>query len=127
MSARVYQFWVIVIIFALAVLVGWSVAAEMPVILPLMGALAALVLIRLLRSKTREVMVDERIERINAKAAAISYRVFSIAAVTLGLILISFKNSLPPALSIVGETLAYAVCALMLIHLAFYYYYKGKL
>ncbi|MDD4858885.1 MAG: DUF2178 domain-containing protein [Dehalococcoidales bacterium] len=127
MSVRMYQLCTGIIIVALAALVGWSVAAEMPVILPLMGALAALLLIRLCRRKTREVMVDERIQRINEKAAAVSYRVFSIAAVTLGLIFISFKESLPPAFSIIGETLAYAVCGLMLIHLAFYYYYKSRL
>lgn len=127
MSAKMYRLCTGIIVLALAALVGWSVAAEMPVILPLMGALVALLLIRLCRRKTKEVIVDERIEKINEKAAAVSYRVFSMVSVTLGLLLISFKDSFTPALSIVGETLAYAVCALMLIHLAFYYYYKSRL
>ena len=127
MSAKSYRFCTLVIVVALAALIAWSVVMEMPVFLPIGGVVIALLLIRLCRRFTREIMVDERIHQINEKAAAISYRIFSIAMAILGVGFITLRQSLPPAFSIVGETLVYSVCALMLIHLAFYYYYGHKL
>ena len=72
-------------------------------------------------------MVDERTYQINEKAAAISYRIFSIAMAILGVGLIISRQSLPIEFTTIGETLVCSVCALMLIHMAFYYYYDHRL
>ena len=127
MSAKTYRFCTLVIVIALAALIVWSIIMEMPVFLPIAGVVVALLLTRLCRRFTRDIMVDERLHRINEKAAAISYRVFSIAMAILGVGLMTLRQTLPPALSIVGEVLVYSVCVLMLIHLTFYYYYGHKL
>jgi len=127
MSAKTYRLCTLIIVIALAALIAWSILMEMPVFLPIGGVVVALLLIRLCRRFTREIMVDERIRQINEKAAAISYRIFSIAMAILGVGLIILRQSLPPTFSIIGETLVYSVCILMLIHLTFYYYYGHKL
>jgi uncharacterized membrane protein len=127
MSAKTYRFCTLLIVIALAAVIAWSVVMEMPVFLPIGGVVIALLLIRLCRRFTREIMVDERISRVNEKAAAISYRIFSIAMAILGVGLIVLRESLPPTFGVVGETLVYSVCVLMLIHLTFYYYYGHRL
>ena len=127
MSAKTYRFCTLIIVIALAALIAWSILMEMPIFLPIGGVVVAMLLIRLCRRFTKEIMVDERIRRVNEKAAAVSYRIFSIAMAILGVGLIILRQSLPPTFSIVGETLVYSVCVLMLIHLTFYYYYGHKL
>jgi uncharacterized membrane protein len=127
MSAKTYRVFKLIIVIALAAFIVWSILMEMPVYLPIISIVGALLLIRLCRNFTRGIMVDERIQQINEKAAAISYRIFSIAIVICGICLIIFKQSIPAEFLIVGETLVYSVCVLMLIHLAFYYYYGHKL
>ena len=127
MSARTYRLCTLVTVIALAALIAWSIVMEMPVFLPIGGVVVALLLIRLCRRFTRVIMVDERIRQVNEKAAAISYRIFSIAMAILGVGLIALRQSLPSTFSIVGETLVYSVCVLMLMHLTFYYYYGHKL
>ena len=127
MSAKTYRFCTLIIVIALAALIAWSILVGMPVFLPIVGVVVAMLLIGLCRRFTREIMVDERIRQVNEKAAAISYRISSIAMAILGVGLIILRQSLPPTFSIVGETLAYSVCVLMLIHLTFYYYYAHKL
>ena len=72
-------------------------------------------------------MVDERIQKINEKASATSYRISTILMAILGITFIAMKQTLSYEFEIVGVTLAYTVCAIMLVHLAFYYYYKSKL
>ena len=127
MSAKAYRFCTLIIVIALAALIAWSVLTEMPLLLPIGGVVVALLLLRLCRRFTKEIMVDERMHKVNEKAAATSYRIFSIAMAILGVGLITFRQSLPPIFGIVGETLVYSVCVLMLIHLSFYYYYGNKL
>ena len=127
MNAKTNRFCVSIIVVALAVLIAWSILMEMPVFLPISGVVVALLLIRLCRRFTREIMVDERTHQVNEKAAAISYRIFSIAMAILGVGLITLRQSLPATFITVGETLVYSVCALMLLHMVFYYYYEKKL
>ncbi len=127
MSARTNRLCSLVIVFALAVFIAWSVNMEMPIFVPIAGFVVALLLIRLCRRFTREIMVDERLQKINEKASAISYRISTILMAIIGLVFITMRNTLPSELEIVGATLAYSVCAVMLIHLAFYYYYNNKL
>ena len=127
MSAKIYRLCTLTIVIALAALIAWSIIAEMTFFIPVAGVAVALLLIRVCRRFTREIMVDERIKKIDERAAAISYRIFSIIVVVLGVGLIAARQSLPYEFGIVGSTLAYSVSALMLIHLAFYYYYGHKL
>lgn len=127
MSARTNRICTLVIVFTLAAFIAWSITREMPVFVPVGGFAVALLLIRLCRRFTREIMVDERLQTINEKASAMSYRVSSILLAIVSVSFISMRNTLPPGYEIIGSTMAYSACGIMLIHLAFYYYYKNRL
>ena len=127
MSAKTNRICSLIIALALAAFIAWAIIKEMPIFVPIAGFVVALLLMRLCRRLTREIMVDERVQKINEKASAISYRISSILMAIVGLVFITMRHTLPSEFEIVGSTLAYSVCAIMLIHLAFYSYYKNKL
>ena len=127
MSARTYRTCSLVIVLALAAFIAWAIIMEMPIFVPIAGFVVALLLMRLCRRFTREIMVDERLQKIHEKASAISYRISSILMAIVGIVFIAMRKTLPSEFEIVGSTLAYSVCVIMLIHLAFYSYYKNKL
>jgi len=126
-SAKTNRICSLIIALALAAFIAWAIIKEMPIFVPIAGFVVALLLMRLCRRLTREIMVDERVQKINEKASAISYRISSILMAIVGLVFITMRHTLPSEFEIVGSTLAYSVCAIMLIHLAFYSYYKNKL
>ena len=99
-----------------------SIVVEWLVHIPLLTVEAALLLTRFCRNLTKEVMVDERVSQVDARPAAISFRVFSWVGAQATLVLIALRCYLPPGFAIAGEMLAYSICALMLLHLAFYSY-----
>ena len=127
MSAKTNRLCSLVIVLALAVFIAWSIVKEMPLFVSIAGIVVALLLINLCRRFTKEIMVDERIHKINEKASAASYRISSLLMAIIGLVFIAMRTTLPSEFEIVGSTLAYSVCVIMLIHLGFYYYYKSKL
>jgi len=127
MSSRTNRICSLVIVLALAAFIGWSIVTEMPIFVQIAGLVGAILLIRLCRRFTKEIMVDERIQKINEKASAVSYRISTILMAVVGMVFVTVRNSLPSEYHIVGSTLVYSACTIMLIHLAFYSYYKGKL
>ena len=127
MSAKTNRLCTLLIVLALASFMAWSIITEAPVFVSIAGFIVALLLVSVCRRFTREIMVDERIHKINEKASAISYRISTILMAILGVTFIAMRQTLPYEFEIVGTTLAYSVCAIMLIHLAYYYYYKSKL
>ena len=127
MSAKTNKVCTPVIGIALAALIAWSIVTEMPAVIPILGFVVGLLLVRLCRHYTREIMEDERIRKINEKASSTSYRISTILMVGLAIIFIAMRQTLPYELEIAGITLSYTACAIMLIHLANYYFYKSKL
>jgi uncharacterized membrane protein len=127
MSARTNRLCTLVIVIALAAFMAWSILMEKPLFVPIAGIVVALLLVDLCRRYTKEIMVDERVQKINEKASAISHRISSILMAIIGLVFIAVGNNLPSEYEIVGATLAYSVCAMLLIHLSLYYFYKSRL
>ena len=127
MSAKTYKICTLVIGMALVALIAWSIVTEMPAVIPILGFVVGLLLMRLCRHYTKEVMEDERIQKINEKASSISYRISTILMVGFAIVFIALRHTLPYELEIAGITLSYTACAIMLIHLANYYFYKSKL
>src|SRR4030042_2268545 len=105
MSAKTNRICSLIIVLALAVFIAWAVIMEMPVFVPIAGFVVALLLVRLCRRFTREIMVDERLQKINEKASAISYRISSILMAIVGIVFIAVRNTLPSEFEIVGSTL----------------------
>ena len=127
MNAKVYQQIVRVVTIGLAMFVAYSIVTGASFLAAVGAIVAALLLVFVLRHFTKEVMVDERVRRIEEKAALAAYRMFTILAAALSLVIIFFRESLPAGLTPVAETLAYAICGILLLDLAARYYYKGKL
>ena len=127
MNAKVYELMVRVVTIGLAMFVAYSIVAGAQFLVTVGAIVAALLLVFVLRHFTKEIMVDERVRRIEEKAAFAAYRMFTILAAALSLGIIFFRESLPAGLTPVGETLAYAICGILLLDLAARYYYKGKL
>ncbi len=127
MDAKTYRLILRMIAVGVAIFLAYSVIAQISFLLPLAVIVAALLLVAILRYFVKEVMVDERVRRIEEKPALSAYRIFTIVAGVLSVAIVFFRQSLPPELTTVGETLAYAVCGILLVDLGARYYYKGKL
>ena len=127
MNASQYSTIIRVIATALAAVIAVAIVLELPLYIPLLAIMVALVISSILRRQVREIMADERNQRIQERAMSWSYRVYTIAGAAVSLIAIMLRSRFPDWAGIAGETLAYSICALMLIHLAFSYYFSKKL
>ncbi len=127
MSARIFGTIMRVVAMALAALIAVSIVLELPLFVPLIAVMVELVFASVCRRFVKEIMADERSRHIDEKATAISYRIFTIITAFFALVVLMLRNSLPPSLVIAGQTLAYAVCGLMLVHLASTKYFSRKL
>jgi uncharacterized membrane protein len=127
MSAKTYETLMRVIALGLGMLIAFSIIAELPLYVPLVVLMPALVAASLIRRGVKEVMSDERNQRINEQATALTYRIFTVATAMIVLVAIMLRSSLPDWVFIAGQALAYTLCALMLLHLTVTRYYEKKL
>ena len=126
-SAKTYETLMRVIAFALAALIAFAIVRELPLYVPIVGLMLALVIATLTRRAVKEVLADERNRRIDEKAAALSYRIYTAVTAAGVLVVMTLRSSLPEWVWIGGQALAYSLCALMLLHLAVTRYYEKKL
>jgi uncharacterized membrane protein len=127
MSAKTYKTLMRVIAFTLAALIAFASSPEVPLFVPIVGLMVALVIARLARRMVKEVMSDERNSRIDEKATAQSYRVYTTVTAIGVLVTMMLRSSLPDWVWVAGQALAYSLCALMLLHLAVTKYYEKQL
>ena len=99
----------------------------LPLYVPLVAVMVILVAAVVLRRSVKEVMSDERNRRIDEKATSLSYRIFTVLGAVFALVALTLRDSLPSWAGVAGETVAYSVCGLMLIHLASSRYFSSKL
>ncbi len=109
----------------MGVVIGWSVAVG-EFIVPVAVVAIGLVLMQLGKSRVTEVMEDELIHRLSEKASYMTLRVSLLPLAVLGAVFIALSNRGSPVLKEIGLTLAFLVCALLLLHLGFYAYYSRK-
>ena len=127
MSAKTYETLMRVIAFGLAALIAFSIAQELPLFVPLVGIMIALIIAAQSRRYVKEVLSDERNRRIDEKATSSTYRIFTVATAAIVLIAMMLRSSLPDWVFVAGQSLAYALIVLMLLHLAVTRYYEKKL
>ena len=127
MSAKTYGLVMRVMAVVLAALVAVSVVRALPLYVPLVAVMVILVAAVVLRRSVKEVMSDERNRRIDEKATSLSYRIFTVLGAVFALVALTLRDSLPSWAGVAGETVAYSVCGLMLIHLASSRYFSSKL
>jgi uncharacterized membrane protein len=105
--------------------IGWSVAVG-EFFVPIAVVAIGLVLMHLCKSRVTEVMEDELVHRLSEKASYMTLRVSLLPMAVLGAVFIALSKSGSPVLKEIGLTLAFLVCALLILHLNFYTYYSRK-
>jgi len=118
--------WCRTIIFlVVGAMIGWSVSIGNTVLL-VVAFVVGSVALHLLRSRSEEVIEDERIHLIHEKASARTVQVFAVLAASLGVVLIALSRSGHADFSQYGFTLVYSACVLLILHLIFRGYYRRK-
>lgn len=78
------------------------------------------------RARKKEVAKDERTTFLYEKAAGATLRLTLPLAAIGSLVLLLLKDRLSDDATQLAYVLSYAVCILLLVHLAFYFYYSRK-
>ena len=108
---------VIALIFA--AMIAISVATD-NLILAAVSAVVMLTVALTLKKKVRGVISDERDYANTGKAARMAVSIFSSVGAMIALVLLFMHYE------VIGSIIADSVCALMLIHAAFYIYYEKQ-
>ncbi|MGB7532659.1 MAG: DUF2178 domain-containing protein [Halobacteriota archaeon] len=114
-----------IITMAIGAVVGWSVAVG-NVVLPIAAMVAGMALLYLCKSRVTEVMEDELAYRISEKASNMAMRIFGLSMALIGFVLIALSVNGCTAFKQIGLTLAFSVCALLILYITFYGYYSKK-
>jgi len=115
---------VIVVVTGALIAIGVNLEITyLPVITLLTGALA----IRLLRRRAEEVLYDERAAAINQKASAAAIAAFTLGVTAIGWLMMTWGTTLDPAYKGIGYVLVYLGCGLLMLRMAFQYYYSWRL
>lgn len=102
--------------FFLAVIVGQAVIFN-NFLLAIIGVITAIAVVFSFRKKVSEVMADERDYTIAGNAARTSLTLFSIIGASLAFSFMYLRN-MNPNFVVIGSTLAYCVCALLIVYSA---------
>ena len=125
MTAKTFRILKAVVAVALAIAAGWSMVTQTFTVL-VITILIAVGLVYILRSRTKEIIKDERSTLLYEKAAGATIR-FCVPAAAIGsAVIILLQNRLPSGMVSVSYTLAYTACVFLLVHAAFYSYYSRK-
>jgi len=121
LSSKICRMMIIVSTVALA---GWFTAVGNPVpVIVLIGLGAGL--FYLCKSGVKEIVKDERDERISEKASKIALKVFAVISAVAGIVLIAMRYE-HPEFTATGFTLAFSACALMVLYSIVYGYYNKR-
>jgi uncharacterized membrane protein len=126
MTAKAFRLSTLTLIVLLGGLIIWTILADMPVYIPVIGIVVAVVIKYILRRRTTETLADERLRNIGSRAITASYRVLNVVMALIGLVFIIFKDSLPYEFGIIGATLAFAVCAMLIVQVSLYYIFAAR-
>ncbi|MFC1915907.1 DUF2178 domain-containing protein [Chloroflexota bacterium] len=126
MNRRMLRVLTAITIVALVICITWALITGNAII-PIIALLMVTGLSYFLRKSYSEVTIDERTSLIYEKASGATIR-YSVPTAGIGaVIIIAMRNHLSTDTVLVGHVLAFAGCVLLLIHLAFYFYYSRKL
>ena len=129
MSYRHFMVYRLVAIIAIAVLGAWA-GSTGNLILLVPAAVILFVILFVLRKRVAEVVVDERVNAVAYRASRAAFLIFIFTAVIAGAALIYTAENSDDIRFMIGLTLDYSACALLVFYwLAFAYFnrkYGGK-
>ena len=109
----------------LAIVVAGSIVTG-NYIVSIIGVVLALLLVSLLRSRTKEVTQDERTKALYNDAAGATLKLCAPIAGVGAVILIALQDQIASNIVSAAYGLAYGVCVLLVVHSAFYSYLSRK-
>jgi uncharacterized membrane protein len=123
MRENKFRFYKILIVVALAIIISSAVTTGSFVI-PIVALVAAIVAILLLKTKVKDVMSDERAEKIGGFAARLSMTLTSIAMAITSFVFVALRQQYPELLT-AGYVLSYFVCGMLILYsIVFKYKYS---
>lgn len=94
-------------------------------VVPLVATLTAVAMIAVMKKKVTGVIDDERDYQVAGNAARWTISVFAILS-ALGSIILMAQRNANPAYELLGSTLAYSACFVLLLNSGFFYYFSNK-
>jgi uncharacterized membrane protein len=126
MSKNTFLLCRIALIIAGGLLTLWAVLIENYIILPI-WVVGGIGLLFFLRSKVKEVVVDERSVRIKELTSVITFQVVIIIAALTSIVMLLLGKRIPSDdLMQIGMTVGYLVSAALVIYCIMYMYYLKK-
>ena len=125
MTGKAFRRISAVVSVVLAIIVGWSITAG-NFIVPLIAVVLAMGVTFVLRRRTKEITKDERTALLYQKAGVATISLCVPIMAMIGIVLFALRERLSPEMVGAGYVLAYAACALLIVHSAFYSYYARK-
>lgn len=113
---------------AIAIMLAVSISISMSngnYIAPVIGIIAAIVLLTVARRQVKDVLADERDYELGGKAARWSITIFACAMMFAVFILFSLKDRNPEFANI-ASLLAYLTCGLMLLNSVLFSFFRYK-
>jgi uncharacterized membrane protein len=126
MSYQTYRLWKALVVIIVAVAVGWAVPQGNEFI-PIPAAIAAMVLLLIIRRGVKEVVIDERTYSIANRASRAAFQIVTLIMVLIGATLVALGYGEYPELEPVGFTLIFSAAGFLLVYLVGYAYYSRKL
>ena len=120
MNQKQFAIYAALVCAMMGAVVGYGVSKG-NALLPAIAFSIGVVLIALGKRGVKEVMEDERTQRISEKASRRTYEVFVGGAALIGTTLIALNKHIEA-----GYTLAFSACALLILYIIFYGYYNRK-
>ena len=127
MTAQTYRLAMRIVAVAIGAAIAVSVVAQLPLYVPMVAVMVAVVLSIVLRQSVKEIMTDERSRKIQERSTDLAYRIFTVLGAALAVTALMLRSYLPSWVFVAGQTIAYSVCGLMVLHLACARYFSSKL
>jgi uncharacterized membrane protein len=127
MTSGSYQTLIRIIAFLLGAIIALATVMELPVWVPFIAIMLALVIADIARRSVTAITTDERNNHIFEKATTLSYRIYTWTIAVIAIVTMVNRSVFPDWVWIAGQTLAYSLCAFMLLHLALTRHYEKRL
>ena len=125
MSLQRYRMVTVIMMVVAAGLVAWAVINSNAWV-PAPAIVVAIVIGIILRQRVKELAVDERVNSIAEKALALASVIFLLAAAPVGLTMVALGWESASDLYVIGLTIAFSACGLVLIYYIANLYYNRK-
>ena len=126
MNIKTYRLWILLVIVIVAALAGWAVSAGIAYI-PGPAVIVGAAVLYFLRKRVRTVVEDERIYRIGDQASRLTIVIALIVMAVTGSTLLALSSNGWHELELIGTTIGYSVCAILVLYTLLYSYISKKL